>query len=136
MGKPLNILDMGVFLDDERWPKDITWIDYKGLDKWTVSVVRSYAEFCKEIGDMYQRGDFPSYISLDNDIQDFSRGKDKELTGYDVAKWLVSFCFDKEIKLPKIFVHSQNNIARDNIIAYIVNYLNFVEKKVIYDSRY
>ena len=47
-------------------------------------------------------------ISLDNDL-----GTEKE--GYDVAKWIERQTFETNFRPPKIWVHSANPVARDNI---------------------
>ena len=55
----------GLFLDDERNPEDVTWIDYPESIDW--KVVRSYSEFFYE----FHRSDF-QVISFDHDIQDYN----------------------------------------------------------------
>ncbi len=54
----------GLFLDDERVPSDVTWVDYLDKIEWTV--VRTYAEFLEHM----KMGVY-SYYSFDHDIQDF-----------------------------------------------------------------
>ncbi len=47
-------------------------------------------------------------ISLDNDL-----GTERE--GYDVAKWIEQQVFETNFRPPKIWVHSANPVASDNI---------------------
>ena len=68
----------GLFLDDERNPEDVTWIDYPESIDW--KVVRSYDEFFYE----FHRSAFQA-ISLDHDIQDYNH-RGVELTGYTSRK--------------------------------------------------
>jgi hypothetical protein len=51
-----------------------------------------------------------------------------EKTGYDAAKWLIEFCMDNEVVLPKFLVHSQNPVGRENIELYLANFKDFQEK--------
>jgi hypothetical protein len=100
-----------LFLDDERFPKDVTWERYFiPLD--TFRIVRNYQEFVNII---HARG-MPDFISFDNDL-----GEEKE--GYDCAKWLINHCIDKDLSFPNYVVHSKNPIAKDRIISIIENYL-------------
>ncbi|KKL92173.1 hypothetical protein LCGC14_1887340 [marine sediment metagenome] len=48
-------------------------------------------------------------ISLDNDL-----GTEKE--GYDVAKWIEQQTFETNFRPPKIWVHSANPVAINNIL--------------------
>ena len=68
----------GLFLDDERSPEDVTWINYPKDIEWVV--VRSYDEFFHE----FYRETFQVF-SFDHDIQD-SNHREGELTGYVVLK--------------------------------------------------
>jgi hypothetical protein len=55
-------------------------------------------------------------LSLDHDLglQNF----DPEMTGYDIAKWMVRHCV-----WPKdIYCHSMNPVGRQNIIALLKHY--------------
>ena len=55
----------GLFLDDERNPEDVTWIDYPENIEWTV--VRSGDEFLYE----FHRHNFQVF-SFDHDIQGYN----------------------------------------------------------------
>jgi hypothetical protein len=52
----------------------------------------------------------------------------KEKTGLDCAKWLVDYCIDNQLDLPKYYVHSANPIGRQNIINYLENFRNNYKK--------
>lgn len=71
----------GLFLDDERIPQEVTWVNYPENIEWTV--VRSFSEFVKAVSTQGFH-----IISFDHDLQDFSKGA--EMTGYDCLKWLCS----------------------------------------------
>lgn len=74
--------------------------------------VRDYDGFVKFITEQ----SLPNFISFDHDL---GEGK----TGYDCAKFLVEFCLDKNLKLPKFFVHSQNPVGKENIEKLLENFL-------------
>ena len=102
-----------LFLDDERTPDDVSWID---LPKGNAHIVRTFEEFVSFI----EENGIPSHISFDNDL-----GEDS-LEGYDCAKWLVERVLDGKDQLPPEFnftVHSMNVVARSNIHAILTNFL-------------
>jgi len=126
-----------LFLDDNRIPKDVFKYsgdsDYIRL-RWTI--VRSYNEFVSTI----KKKGLPSLASFDHDLADThtkyffdnggyanppdpSKANFTEKTGMDCAKWIVEFCMDNNLKLPKYKVHSKNPCGRENITFYLQNYL-------------
>jgi hypothetical protein len=119
-----------LFLDDIRNPKDCA----NGLvpsklnkmywdDDW--SIVRSYDQFVSWI----VKNGLPDFISFDHDLadvhysMDFSKFNDggKEKTGYECAKWLVNYCMDMKLDIPRYIVHSQNPVGKVNIQSYLEN---------------
>ena len=108
----------GLFLDDERVPQDVTWIDYPESIDWVVA--RSYDEFFYE----FYRGQFKVF-SLDHDIQDYNH-RGVELTGYTVLKAML----DTFITTPpglytfpeKIFFHTKNPIGKESMESYWKNF--------------
>lgn len=123
-----------VFLDDERNP-EMAYGYTHDLDYVTPSfkwiVVRNYDDFVKLVTDRFKKGEFPNIVSFDHDLADIHY-KDAnsevipydtytEKTGYHVAKWLVDFCIDNKLKLPKYKLHSMNEVGRQNILSYLEN---------------
>lgn len=52
-----------------------------------------------------------------------SRGlKQLEKTGYDCAKWLVEYCLDNNLKLPKWNIQSANPVGKDNINGLLLSF--------------
>jgi len=105
-----------LFLDDERSPKDVTWVKIDRSATW--HIVRSYEEARKWV---LQNG-FPDVISFDHDL---GNGP----TGYDFAKWLVEYDMNTD-SMPGDFtftVHSMNPVGADNIKRYFNNYLRLVK---------
>ena len=95
-----------LFLDDERFPVDDSWV-----------IVRSYDEavsYVKEHG-------MPSFISWDHDLGD------KSLTGHDFAKWLVDYDLDNDLitKDFSFYVHSANPVGAANIKNLLDSYLSY-----------
>lgn len=107
-----------IFLDDERFPKNVTWVKLP-LVEWVI--VRSYNSFIQVIK---QRG-LPLRISFDHDLSDFDKGRTKnfkERTGMDCAAWLVEYCMAHELDLPIYYVHTMNPIGKENIISLFESY--------------
>jgi hypothetical protein len=118
-----------LFLDDERQPKDVKWIELPPLH-WVV--VKNYKEFVKTIT---EKG-IPTTVSFDHDIHsshyaEYIAAHDKnspsfgtiryelleEKTGYECAKFLSELCVEKNVPIPEYFVHTLNHIGRQNIVS-------------------
>lgn len=136
-----------VFLDDVRNVIDVR--HYIGNNIYLDSnwlVVRNYNEFVNAIMIGYNNYNvFPYLISFDHDLADehYSKKMHKknheynslyekfnEKTGYDCAKWLVEFCIDNSVKLPKFLIHSMNPVGGENIKQYLNNYLYHENKNI------
>lgn len=122
-----------LFLDDFRHPYDcICYMDNKFIYsqfKWII--VKDYNQFVDKINEL----GLPELISFDHDLADehyapedryddydvFSQGF-KEKTGLDCAKWLVQYCKDNELNLPKFEIHSMNKTGAKNIRLHLENF--------------
>jgi hypothetical protein len=108
-----------LWLDDLRNPTQAqfrVWITVIFGENVKVTWVKGYREFVNYLTE----NPMPDGMSLDHDLG-------TELTGLDCAKWLIEYCMNNAVKLPKYFVHSQNPVGRDNIQGYLDNYLKFQE---------
>lgn len=76
--------------------------------------VRCFQEFV----DFIKQNGLPKLISFDHDL-----GEEK--TGYDCAKWLVEYCMDMKLPLPKFSVHSQNSVGKENIQKLLDNFYQY-----------
>lgn len=116
-----------LFLDDERFPKDVKWIELPSV-QWVI--VRNYRQFVETI----QRDGIPQTVSFDHDLADehydeyrnshdemmltcgtFRYDKVKEKTGYHCAQWLAQYCVDKNIPIPVYYLHTMNDIGKQNM---------------------
>ena len=104
----------GLFLDDERNPEDVTWINYPESIDWVV--VRGYDEFFYE----FHRETFQVF-SFDHDIQDFNH-QGLELTGYTVLKAMLDTFLTTPHGLytfpEHVLFHTQNPIGKVNMERY------------------
>jgi hypothetical protein len=119
-----------LFLDDIREPKDAFTYTKQEIfltEEW--EVVRNFDEFKTHI----INNGLPRFISFDHDLadthytpeylwDDYDKSKEwqekqvhKEKTGYECAIWLVDYCIDNNLKLPKYYTHSMNPVGRDKI---------------------
>jgi hypothetical protein len=115
-----------LFLDDERVPSDVTWVNIARGVPW--EIVRSFNEAVAWV----RRHGFPDVISFDHDLSFEHYGGDytKEKTGYDFAKWLIEYDLDTNT-MPEDFsftVHSMNPVGSRNIKNLLDNYLRLREK--------
>lgn len=79
-----------------------------------VQWVKTQIEFEKYI----KENGLPDLISFDNDLG-IGNGE-----GYNCAKWLVEYCMDNNVQLPKWFIHSANPVAKENIKNLLINFEN------------
>lgn len=123
-----------LFLDDERMPSDVTWVDI-GPGPW--EIVRSYDEAVAWV----QENGFPDVISFDHDLgyEAFDTNEDGIIvvtdatpapSGYDFAKWLIHHDMDCNgldgLKDNfKFTVHSMNPVGAANIRGLLNSYLSF-----------
>ncbi len=100
-----------LFIDDERLPEHVYWINYpENIKDW--AIVKDYVNAVKYIED----NGLPDFISFDNDLGEHSK------EGYYIALFIVEYCLDNNLKFPPCAVHSQNNIARDRIVSLVNNF--------------
>lgn len=129
-----------LFLDDERMPGHVTWVN---LPSAVYEIVRNYEEFVQTI----ETHGVPEFVTFDHDLADehfkhmledmqlnstrqkmFGVAKNiidldygPEKTGYECAKWLVDYCHDNGVKFPEFTVHSMNPVGTERIKQYIEN---------------
>lgn len=127
-----------LFLDDERLPSDVTWVD---IPRTQYIVARNYLEFV----DYVIKNGVPLFISFDHDLadehyahmlKDLQKNSTGEIlfriadevsdydygpeeTGYECAKWLVNHCIENQSKFPEYAVHSMNPVGSKRIKDYI-----------------
>ena len=127
-----------LWLDDLRNP----FLDIEGRvpkENGTIEWVLNYEQFVTWI----KKFGLPDLISFDHDLadehytpkeywDDYQLSKQyresqnyQEKTGMDCAKWLVDYCMDNNLKLPKFYSHSANPVGRDNILGILENFNNF-----------
>jgi len=135
---------MNLFLDDERHPYQVKWVDLPLVD-WVI--VRSYDEFVRYI----QTHGVPTRVSFDYDLADehypftaanqaayasisptaliIPYDKYKEKTGYDAAKWLVEYCLQKNIPFPETYIHTMNPLGKANIKSLVDSFWKVFDKR-------
>ena len=108
-----------LWLDDSRNPFKDDCLIFSPIGK-NVEVfwVKSYNDFVFWI---LENG-LPDGICFDHDLGDINKDK-YEKTGYDAAKWLVNYCLDNDLILPKWNVQSSNPAGKYNINSLLQNFL-------------
>ena len=95
--------------------------DIRDLPSWAVGewdIARNYDEAIQLLTDnKYDE------LSLDHDIASWTKDG-REMTGYDIALWLVYQDIDEEYIPPKIYCHSANPVGAKNILGVIERYLS------------
>lgn len=116
----LGVNDMiGIFLDDERNPEDVTWINYPTGIEWVV--VRTLNELISSI----QSTNEEHCISFDHDICDYDISG-RENTGYDCLKYVINHCLDINKKIPMCYFHTKNIIGLRNMMMFYENSLKYI----------
>lgn len=113
-----------LWLDDIRDPNNSIWY-YQyipELDKTVDSLiwVKEYGEFI----DYIRLFGLPDEIFFDHDL-----GNSEEATGFDAAKWLVDYCIENDLDLPRWSIQSANPVGRENINGLLNNYKKHREQQ-------
>lgn len=112
-----------IWIDDMRYPLEKQWWDiimtskkYVGKEP-IVAWVKTYDEFVNWLNTSIHDKEvlFPTLVCFDHDL-----GEEK--TGFDCAKYLVNFCMEHNIELPRCTCHSSNPVGKENILSYIESY--------------
>ncbi len=116
-------MSIGIFLDDERNPEDVTWVEYE-TKHW--NIVRTHEDFKATLTHLGYHVSNVAF-SFDHDLQDFdSLGKEK--TGKDCMYALIKFCMDNAHEPPsEVYFHTQNVVGKTNMESYYKNYKDFVD---------
>lgn len=127
-----------LFLDDIREPEHA--FEYTKQEMFLNQgweVVRNFDEFKSHI----EKNGLPNFISFDHDLADthytpeylwtdYDKSKEwqeqlqKEKTGYECAVWLVDYCIDNNLQLPKYYCHSMNPVGKDKIVGLLRSFQN------------
>lgn len=110
-----------LWLDDYRNPHENNWLNFSPILRPFKTVwVKKYREFVRWI----EENGLPDAVCFDHDLENFHTGKSgfKEYTGYDCAKWLVDYCLDNNLDLPKWNIQSANPAGKENIKKLLENY--------------
>ena len=69
-------------------------------------------------------------ISFDHDLADLQQYSQEsvEKTGYDCAKWLIEYCLDHSLNIPKFYCHSMNPVGKENIESLLKNFKKSIDK--------
>jgi len=101
-------------------------------------VLKSYNEFIEWV----KQNGLPSIICFDHDLgmevaikarekgmskRESRKLKQQEKTGHDCAKWLVEYCINNNLDLPKWNVQSHNPIGKENINGLLNGYKKYRE---------
>lgn len=121
-----------LWLDDSRDPMVNDWLIFSPIGRNVDTYwVKSYAEFVKWI---IENG-LPDGICFDHDLGDYKIDKitkqqiHQEKTGMDCAKWLVDYCLDNNLQIPKYSIQSSNPSGRENISSLLENYKKYYGNK-------
>lgn len=128
-----------LWLDDYRDPfnKKYDWLVFSPIGR-NVKVV--WVTSFKEFTDHIMVHGLPDGICFDHDLADehydvyhntdltldeYYITNDREMTGYDCAKWLVEYCMDNDKDIPPYGIQSANPVGRVNIDKLLKSYTNF-----------
>lgn len=107
-------MSYNIFLDDERYPKQVTWIKLPSVE-WRI--VRSYRQFVRTI----ERLGMPDIISFDHDLGVYPEVPDSN--GNHCLVWLIDRCAVNGLDLPSCYFHSMNMERRKSMEFCYVNYI-------------
>lgn len=104
-----------LWLDDCRNPLIGNWLSYSPIEiPYEVIWVKNAFEFKAWI----ELNQLPDAICFDHDLGE------KE-SGFDCAKWLIEYCLDNKLELPKYGIQSANPIGKDNIDGLFKSFIKY-----------
>jgi hypothetical protein len=116
-----------LWLDDQRDPKNSLWhpFTHDYIEDGEIVWVKKYQQFI----DWICVNGLPDMICFDHDLENFHITKStyKEYTGMDCAKWLVEYCMESKLALPKYRIQSSNPVGKANIDGLLKNYIRVYE---------
>ena len=119
-----------LFLDDIRVPHKVDWVELPLVD-WVI--VRDFDQFVTYI----KLHGIPKRVTFDHDIHSSQYGafiditghtQSPECTGYDCVKWLVQYCIDHNHDFPEYYLHTMNEVGKQNMQSYINCFAKFKEQ--------
>lgn len=125
-----------LWLDDIRDPYEGGWGIFSpiNLSESEFIWVKSYDQFTKWITE----NGLPDGICFDHDLgediakDNVSKGMSKRKarsikreskSGFDCAKWLIEYCLNNNLDLPKYNIQSANPVGKDNINGLLQSYI-------------
>jgi len=140
------MIDTLLWLDDIRDPLEGDWLVFSPIPQpFKVVWVKTFIEFANWISE----NGVPAGICFDHDLSDFQafyngypdrleadlaeareQGKiqewneilENEKTGLDCCKWLIDYCIDNEVELPKWNCQSANPVGKENMNSLLNNF--------------
>ena len=124
-----------LFLDDFRMPEDVFFYTALALyNKTEWIIVRNYNEFVKCV----EENGIPEIVSFDHDLADVHYQQQsniqyhddtEEKTGYHCAKWMINYCLDHNLPIPRMnLIHSMNTVGAQNIQSLFDTYNKLYSK--------
>jgi len=119
-----------LFLDDERDPYNMPGeTEKKNYPAYVNKLLMQDLDFFhaknfQQFKDIITEHGLPEFISFDHDLGDLDKTETqftymdevkRENTGVTCAAWLIDYCMDNHIWLPKFAVHSANPSGGQNI---------------------
>ena len=128
-----------IWLDDVRDPLTNDWLVFSPIGRdVNVVWVKSYYDLTIWI----EKNGLPDAICFDHDlgedvaIERIKKGLSKRqarllkrgtMNGMDCAKWLVEYCIDNNLPVPRYNIQSANPIGKENIDMLLKNYIKTYE---------
>ena len=108
-----------LFLDDERFPRQVTWVLLPTNFDPDWVIVRTYDQFVEHI----TKNGLPEFIAFDHDLGLLPDGTEDRST--DVLKWLDTAGYVEAFPPPKYAVHSDNPEGAKSIHAFMQSWAKF-----------
>jgi hypothetical protein len=96
---------------------------------WVEQYIPEYEKFVDKIVWVKDYAEFVDYITIsglpDKIFFDHDLGNSQAPTGHDAAKWLVNYCMENNLDLPRWSIQSANPVGITNINSLLSNYKKF-----------
>lgn len=132
-------MEYNIFLDDSRTATDMGYKFNNPIYNGNIITIKNYQTFVEYIEEQYRKdGSYPGFISFDyllstvtlsvtEDKSIYQNPESYQETGIECAIWIVNFCKQHNLPIPKYFIHDDNGWGKKKISKAFTEQPKFVK---------
>lgn len=132
-------MEYNIFLDDSRTATDMGYKFNNPIYNGNIVTIKNYQTFVEYIEEQFRKdGSYPGFISFDyllstvtlsvtEDKSIYQNPESYQETGIECAVWIVNFCKQHNLPIPKYFIHDDNGWGKRKIVKAFTEQPKFVK---------